>query len=729
MTILQQSARLRKELSLFSVFAIATGTTLSAGFFLLPGLAAEQAGSAVILCYMLAGALVVPPMLSIVELATAMPRAGGAYYFLDRSLGPLAGTIGGLGIWLALVLKASFALIGMGAYVYLIVDLIGQDHPSVAAILDWVGLYPIAAGLAIFFGIVNLAGARRTGGLQKVLVFGLLAILAAFIARGWGDIDWANFRGIFDTTNDGRLEIDDFDSIVATAGLVFISYVGVTNIASVSEEVKDPERNLPLGIFLALGTAIVVYALGVGVMVGVVGPLELAGTLTPVGLTADVIAGPVGVWLVSLAALLAFSSVANAGILAASRYPLAMARDHLVPRVLGSLGKGRTPKVAIFVTVGAILFFLAILRDPTGIAKLASAFQLLMFGMLCLAVIVMRQSGLESYDPGFRSPLYPWMQIVGILAPVWIIAEMGWLPVLFTFSLVVVAILWYRGYARKRVARHGAIYHVFERLGRRRYGGLDTELRSILKEKGLRDEDPFEQVVARAFVIRTRRRDTFERIVGRASLKLAQRLPCTSETLVEGFLQGTRIGATPVTGGVALPHLRMPEIDEPEMVLVRCSTPIPIATGDVFGTERPTSETTAMFFLVSPEKNPGQHLRLLAELAGRVDQEGFLQAWKNADDEHQLKEIMLRSDRYLSLPVLRGTAAEPLVGRALRDIELPEGCLVAVIRREGETIVPRGSTVIAEGDWLTLIGSGRGIRELRKRFGADRPENQGVRLS
>ena len=132
MAILQQSARLRKELSLFSVFAIATGTTLSAGFFLLPGLAAEQAGSAVILCYMIAGALVVPPMLSIVELATAMPRAGGAYYFLDRSLGPLAGTIGGLGIWLALVLKASFALIGMGAYVYLIVDLIGQDHPSVA---------------------------------------------------------------------------------------------------------------------------------------------------------------------------------------------------------------------------------------------------------------------------------------------------------------------------------------------------------------------------------------------------------------------------------------------------------------------------------------------------------------------------------------------------------------------------------------------------------------------
>jgi len=353
-----------------------------------------------------------------------------------------------------------------------------------------------------------------------------------------------------------------------------------------------------------------------------------------------------------------------------------------------------------------------------GIAKLASAFQLLMFGLLCLAVIVMRQSGLESYDPGFRSPLYPWMQIVGILAPFWIIAEMGWLPVVVTFGLVMLAILWYRGYARKRVDRHGAIYHVFELLGRRRYAGLDRELRSILKEKGLREEDPFEEVVARSDVLTAKRRDTFEGIVKRASTMLSQRLPCTAETLAEGFLKGTRIGATPVSGGVALPHLRLPDINEPVMVLVRCPTPISVTTGDVFGSQSPPTETRAIFFLVSPDGNPGQHLRLLAELAGRVDQDGFLQAWQTAEDDQQLKEIMLRGDRYLSLPVLAGTATAPLIGKALRDIKLAEGCLVAVIRREGETIVPRGETVIEEGDWLTMIGSGRGIRDLRRQFEA-----------
>ena len=120
MAILTESKRLKKELSLFSVYAIATGTTLSAGFFLLPGLAAREAGPAVVLSYIIAAAFLVPAMLSIVELATAMPRAGGAYYFLDRSLWPLAGTIGGLGTWLALVLKVAFALVGLGAYLALL---------------------------------------------------------------------------------------------------------------------------------------------------------------------------------------------------------------------------------------------------------------------------------------------------------------------------------------------------------------------------------------------------------------------------------------------------------------------------------------------------------------------------------------------------------------------------------------------------------------------------------
>jgi amino acid transporter/mannitol/fructose-specific phosphotransferase system IIA component (Ntr-type) len=712
MPILPISSRLRKELSLFSVYAIATGTTLSAGFFLLPTYAAKHAGPAIILSYVIAAALLIPAMLSIVELATAMPRAGGAYYFLDRALGPLAGTVGGLGTWLALVLKAAFALVGMGAYLALLFHLISQQYPSLAWLLDRLDFRSIAAILAVLFGLINLLGARKTGRFQIFMVFGLLAILAVFIGHGSTEVERVHFEGFFD---------DGWESIVATAGLVFISYVGVTNVASVSEEVKDPERNLPLGIFLALATAVLVYVLGVGVMVGVVGApgLQNLDPPTPVADSARVFAGTWGVALVSVAALLAFSSVANACILSASRYPLAMGRDRLLPGMFQMLSRRGMPRVSISVTVAMILLFL-LLPDPESIAKLASGFQLLIFGLICLAVIVMRQSGLDSYDPGYRAPLYPWLQIVGILAPIWIIAEMGWLPILFTSGMVALGILWYRGYARKRVDRHGAIYHVFEKLGRRRYAGLDRELRSILKEKGLREEDPFEEVVARAFVVVGKPRDTFEGIAQRASTLLAQRLPCTAETLVEGFLEGTKVGATPVSGGVALPHLRMPDIDAPQMVLVRCPRGVPVPVGDVFGASQPSiTDTYAIFFLVSPDRNPGQHLRLLAELAGRVDQEGFIQSWLDATDEQRLKEILLRSDRYLSLPVARGTASEPLIGRPLRETRFPQACLVAIIRRGGETIVPRGGTEIQEGDWLTVIGSSKGIRELRQRFGTE----------
>ena len=705
MADLHKPRRLKKELSLFSVYAIATGTTLSAGFFLLPGLAAAEAGPAVVLSYIIAAAFLVPAMLSIVELATAMPRAGGTYYFLDRSLGPLAGTVGGLGTWLALVLKAAFALVGMGAYVALLVPEAGVMTFRL-----------IAAGLAILFGIVNLLGAKRTGSFQIVMVIVLLGILAWFIGQGSTEVDGNNFRGLFERQDE---QTPAWRSIFGTSGLVFISYVGVTNIASISEEVKNPERNLPLGIFLGLGTAVVVYALGIGVMVGVSGAESLAETLTPVEETAKRFAGTWGAVLVSVAALLAFASVANAGILSASRYPLAMGRDHLLPGFFRIQGKSGTPTVAIVVTVGAILAFL--LLDPAPIAKLASAFQLLIFALLCLAVIVMRQSGLESYDPGYRSPLYPWMHLVGIAAPIWLIMQMGWLPIVFTFGLAALGIGWYYAYARRRVDRHGAIYHVFERLGRRRFAGLDRELRSILKEKGLREEDPFEEVVARARVIDAKRSETFERVVRRASVLLAESLPCEAETLIEGFLQGTRTGATPVTSGVALPHLRLPEIDTPQMVVVRSTAGIQIATADVYGKTHTTAPTHAIFFLISPENDPGQHLRLLAELAGRVDREAFIPALLAARDEHEIKETLLRSDRYLTVLVTRRSPSATLIGRAIRDVDFPQGCLVAIIRRAGETIVPGGSTVVKEGDWLTVIGSRKVIDALRDRYESDEP--------
>ena len=142
------TGHLKKEISLFGAFAL--GTAISSGFFLLPGMAFNLAGPAVIVAYLIAGLVIIPPLLCKSELATAMPRAGGVYFYLDRSLGPMAGTITGIATWISLTLKSSFALVGSGYYI----GLFFEDPPVMT----------IAVSLAIVFTVL------RCSSLQPLLV-------------------------------------------------------------------------------------------------------------------------------------------------------------------------------------------------------------------------------------------------------------------------------------------------------------------------------------------------------------------------------------------------------------------------------------------------------------------------------------------------------------------------------------------------------------------------------
>lgn len=688
--------RLEKQLGLWDVYAIATGATLSSGFFLLPGLAAAGAGAAMPLSYFLAGLVVLPGMLSMVELATAMPRAGGIYYFLDRSMGPLVGTIGGFGTWIALILKAAFALIGVGAYLNLF--------------LPGVEMGPIAAGFAIFFGLVNYFGAKKSGSFQLFLLIGSLILLLWFCGIGFLKAEAGNFDGFFESGSSG---------IIATAGLVFVSYMGLTKVASLAEEVKDPERNLPLGVFLSFGTILTIYVVGTSVMISTVGVDVLAeggGVLAPVAVVAEELVGPWGAILMTIAAVLAFSSVANAGILSASRYPLAMGRDKVLPDFFAQLGVRGTPTIGIAVTVGLILFSVTVF-DPSGIAKLAGAFQMTMFALACLAVIVMRESGIESYDPGYRSSLYPGVQILGVLAPFWLIVNMGLLPTLFTGGLITLGAMWYTYYARDRVTRGGAIRHVFERLGQARDDGLDRELREIMKERGAREADPFDELMTSAGVIDVEGPVTYEQLVKEVSEKLALTVPVTATQLTEGFLEGRRIGATPVSHGAALPHLRLEDLDRSQMILVRARHGVHIEDDQL-------DPICALFFLISPDDDPGRHLRILAQLASRIDQDGFMPEWLSAETEEKMKEALIHDDRMFVLKLTEGLLGADLIGLPLKELGLPEGTLVAMIRRSGNLIIPSGGTSLAVGDRLTVIGRPEGIIALRDRYEETREGNE-----
>lgn len=696
MANLKISNRLKKELSLLDVYAIATATTISGGFFLLPGLVAAKAGAAVPLVYLLAVIPLIPALLSMVELSTAMPKAGGLYYFLDRSMGPLVGAIGGLGTWLALSLKTAFALIGIGAYLELF-------FPELS-------LRPLAIGLAVLFGYINLLGAKKTGFFQVILLYGLLLIVGWFSVGGIFQAEVKHFSGFLNS---------EFHAIFGAAGMAVVSYVGLTKIASVAEEVKNPEKTIPLGIFLALGTVILIYGVGTSVMVGIIPPESLRNDITPAATAAEKINSTWGAALMTIAALLSFSAVANAGILSGSRYPLAMSRDHILPKFFQTLGKNLIPKNSINVTVGLIILCL-ILFDPTKIAKLASAFLLLIFALICLAIIVMRESRIVSYDPGYRSPLYPWMHIFGIITPLWLIVEMGWLPSLFILALLGLGGAWYFYYARDNVVRNGAIYHVFARLGDQHLEGLDYELRSLLKEKRMREQDSFDAVITNASIIDITKKTSFEEIVDKAAACFDERFPGKGELLIESFLERTRVGATPVSNGIALPHARLPGIKETELVMVRSHTGVKVDIDDKFPGEHGSSQPVfAFFFLVGPGENPGQHLRILAKIATHADDEKFIKQWISAKNELEMKKLILRDDRFLSLKLRPGSRSASFIDCVIHDLNLPQGSLIAVVHRDGRILVPRDSTELMEGDRLTIIGYPKGIQELYEKYSGD----------
>jgi mannitol/fructose-specific phosphotransferase system IIA component (Ntr-type) len=309
------------------------------------------------------------------------------------------------------------------------------------------------------------------------------------------------------------------------------------------------------------------------------------------------------------------------------------------------------------------------------------------------------------------------MQITGIASPFYLIFEMGAVPIIFSVGLVAFSALWYFYYARSRVARTGAIYHVFERLGRQRYHDLDTELRGILKEKGLREEDPFDEIVSRSLVFDLDDKASFEEVVTLIADQMHPRIHLATDEIIKQVMEGTRVGATPVTRGVALPHFRTDRIEQAEMALVRTRQGVSMPTYNPLTHEEEAEvRIQTIFFLVSPENNPTQHLRILARIAERVDEVSFAVEWDKARNEFELRECLLHDDHFISLSIHEHSSTAEMMHKPLRTVGIPKGCLVAMLARDGHSFVPNGGTILKEGDQLTIIGEERGLAKLKEAY-------------
>ena len=490
----QHLGKLKKQLGLLDVFCIGTGAMISSGLFVLPAIAYGKAGTAVILAYFLASLLVVPSVLSKAELATAMPRAGGTYFFIERSLGSIWGLFGGLANWFSLALKSTFALVGMAVLVQVVIAKVFGIAQSAAGEVGAVTKL-IAAICCCAFLALNIVSVKHTSRFQVVLVGFLVAILAFFVLFGARSIELSRYQPFIG--EGGWL------AVFATSGMVFVSFGGLTKVASIAEEVHNPGRNIPAGMILAWFVVTLLYLCAIAITVGVLTGDELAGSLTPISQAAGVFLGPAGFAILGIAAMAAFITTANAGILTASRCPMAMGRDQLAPAILSKVNdRFATPHISILLTGGFMITAIVFL-DIEALVKTASTLMIILFMLSNASVIIMRASRIQSYRPRFRSPLYPYMHIFAIIVYALLIIDMGATPLLITASFIVLSGAWFGLYVRKRVRRQSALMHIVERVTDKQLKTvtLENELRDILLERDDVIEDRFDHLVRNCQIV------------------------------------------------------------------------------------------------------------------------------------------------------------------------------------------------------------------------------------
>ena len=438
---------LAKDLGLLSALTIGIGTMIGAGIFVLPGVAASTAGPVVVVSFVVGGAIALVNALSVSELGTAMPKAGGGYYYVNRALGPLFGSIAGLGDWVGLAFASAFYSIGFGQYLATLLPI-----PELLFLTE-VQVGALVAG-AVFVG-VNYVGAKETGGVQTVIVTLLLGILTLFAIQGWLSFDLGTLLG------DGGVAPLGYGAILPGTALVFVSFLGYAKIATVAEELKNPGRNLPLAIVGSVLIVTVLYAILVSIMLGVVPWPDLSQSAPLTQATQIAFPGGfsgVAVTVVTLGALLATASSANASILASARINFAMGRDRIVTNWLNEIHPSfATPYRSILVTGGIIVVFIAALGTRIEVlAKAASVLHLVVYALMNVALLVFRETD-PTYDPAFRVPFYPFTPALGIVLSLGLLAFVGQQELLLSAVFVAGAVVWYFAYARGHATRQGLL--------------------------------------------------------------------------------------------------------------------------------------------------------------------------------------------------------------------------------------------------------------------------------
>ena len=606
---------LQKNLSLLGMFSICAGAMISSGIFILPGIAFEAVGPAVFIAYLLAGVMAFIGTLAVVELSTAMPKAGGDYYFIERSLGPLAGTVSGFLSWIALSLKSSFAIFGLAEAIHVIFGI----NFTMVAMLATVG-----------FTVLNIVGVKGAIKMEIIMVIGLLGILALYTGFGLPQITISNFEPFI---AEGKSSL----SILSTAAIVFVSFGGLLNASSVAEEAKNPRRTIPWAMLGAVVIVSLLYVMVLIVTVGLLPSKELTGSLAPLAAAAQLHFGKVGFWMITIGAVLAFITTANAGIMSASRYPMALSRDQLAPPLLGKVNKKLDVPVIAIITTGGVIM-LSLLLNLDMLVKAASTVILLSYILTNLAVIILNESGIQNYRPSFRSPLYPWLQFVSIVIFSAMIVAMGFQSIEISLGIIALALFCYLFFGRK-VSREFALLHLISRITNRKLQthGLEGELREILHHRDEIVKDNFDQLIEESIVLIATEPMTTDSLFHECAKIMAPQLNINSESVFKLLQERETESSTVITPDVAIPHLILEGTTCFKLMLVKNSK------GIKFSDEY--DAVKAVFVLAGTRDQRNRHLKSLSAIAQIIQNPNFEIRWESAATDRQLRDMLLLAKR------------------------------------------------------------------------------------
>ncbi len=612
------NSSLKKNLGAIDIFSISSGAMISSGLFVLPALAFSMAGSSVILSYLLASLLIMPAMFAKIELATAMPKSGGTYFFVGRSMGPMVGTFAGLANFMSIALKSAFAIVGIGLFLGPMIS----PNP-------WVGK-AVSLIFVALFTLINLGSTKHSGRFQSFMVFGLIGIILFYIIGGVPHIDQDRLSGVFQ---------GDMGQVFAVAGMVFISFGGLTKIASVAEEIKNPSRNIPLGMISSFIIVTILYLLVVTVSVGILDPAELASAHEPLTEGARVFGGNTAAYLLRMAALFAFFTTANAGLLSASRSPLAMAQDNLLPKVFAKVDtKHGIPRVAVIFT-GLLMALLIVSLDLEKLVKVASAMQLLLFVFENISTMVMRMSKISTYRPTFKAPLFPWLNIISSVIYLFLIWEMGTFTVVASLIFVALTLIWYAVYSGFREKQDSALMHLVQRITSKelRDDTLSDELKQILRTRDNIVTDRFDHIIEDAPILEIPVGSSMDDLFSHISDEFAKIISLDKDTIKQLLLKRESESTTVISTGLAVPHIITETSGDFSIIIAR--------SGDGIMFPDNPKPVHVIFALAGAKDERNFHLQALMAIAQILQNPDFTEAWNNAKDTRELRNLILLAER------------------------------------------------------------------------------------